>query len=148
MDIKKLQALLMSKGIRVGEDDPIFAILYINEVLLSEMAADITNRTEAMRESLVGVDVRLKKTIDEYAKLAVGEVTAGVTADAMRQLSKTAAETLLHIRKARSLNDEIEPQEEFSLRGAIVTTFAAILLICIGVGIGFIAHPSLARLLA
>jgi DNA anti-recombination protein RmuC len=117
-----------------------------NHVL--EEVGDLIDRIELVKEDLSSVDGRLKTTIDEYAKLAVGEVTAGVTADAMRQLSKTAAETLLHIRKARSLNDENEPQEEFSLRGAIVTTFAAILLICIGVGIGFIAHPYLARLLA
>jgi DNA anti-recombination protein RmuC len=113
-----------------------------NHVL--EEVGDLIDRIELVKEDLSSVDGRLKTTIDEYAKLAVGEVTAGVTADAMRQLSKTAAETLLHIRKARSLNDENEPQEEFSLRGAIVTTFAAILLICIGVGLGFIAHPYLA----
>jgi DNA anti-recombination protein RmuC len=116
-----------------------------NHVL--EEVGDLIDRIELVKVDLSSVDGRLKKAIDEYAKLAVGEVTAGVTADAMRQLSKTAAETLLHIRKARSLNDEIEPQEEFSLRGAIVTTFAAILLICLGVGIGFIAHPYLARFL-
>ncbi|MDD4977305.1 MAG: hypothetical protein PHI29_01590 [Gallionella sp.] len=37
MDIKKLQAVLMSRGIRVADDDPVFTLVALNEVALHEI---------------------------------------------------------------------------------------------------------------
>ncbi|MHB1489788.1 MAG: hypothetical protein ACYCTH_04750 [Cellulomonas sp.] len=37
MDIQKMQTLLMEKGIRVANDDPIFTLLALNEVVLEDM---------------------------------------------------------------------------------------------------------------
>lgn len=37
MDIKKLQAILMAKGIRVTDDDPIFTLVALNESVLEDM---------------------------------------------------------------------------------------------------------------
>lgn len=38
MDIKKLQTILQAKGIRVADDDPIFALVAFNEIILDEMS--------------------------------------------------------------------------------------------------------------
>lgn len=37
MDIKKLQAILMTRGIRVTDDDPIFTLVALNESVLEDM---------------------------------------------------------------------------------------------------------------
>ncbi len=37
MDIKKLQAILLSKGIRINDDDPVFTLVALNEAVLEDM---------------------------------------------------------------------------------------------------------------
>lgn len=37
MDIKKLQAILMSKGIRITDDDPVFTLVALNEAVLEDI---------------------------------------------------------------------------------------------------------------
>lgn len=38
MDIKKLQSILMAKGIRVADNDPVFTLVALNEVMLDDMS--------------------------------------------------------------------------------------------------------------
>ena len=38
MDITKLQSILMARGIRVADNDPVFTLVALNEVMLEEMS--------------------------------------------------------------------------------------------------------------
>lgn len=38
MDITKLQSILMARGIRVSDNDPVFTLVALNEVMLEEMS--------------------------------------------------------------------------------------------------------------
>lgn len=49
MDIKKLQGILMSKGIRIADNDPIFTLVALNEALLDDMAQKHQQMLNSMR---------------------------------------------------------------------------------------------------
>jgi len=112
MDIKRMQLLLMERGIRVADDDEIFTLLAFNGILLEEsekkqaqIFAELAGRVEQAKTSLVaGIHTMIdmdKKLVQSKADLlssveSTKEIHAAHIADrleaSMRQIEAVSAE--------------------------------------------------------
>lgn len=81
MDVKKLQAILMSNGIRVNDDDPVFVLLALNEYVLAEM-------TKKHQETFKDVDERVVGKLSAIVNQTVSQV-AGKEAEAKAATATT-----------------------------------------------------------
>lgn len=77
MDIKKLQAILMSKGIRISDDDPVFTFVALNEAVLEDMTKKhqlaLSNiKTHPSNQNSQAIGWLTSLTITAITSLAVG----------------------------------------------------------------------------
>lgn len=76
MDITKLQSILMARGIRISNDDPIFTLIALNEVVLDDM-------TNKHIQTFTEVDKRVVENLcaivnSAFTKIAEKEAEARV----------------------------------------------------------------------
>lgn len=68
MDIQKLQSILMARGIRVFDDDPVFILVALNEVLLEEMTKKHQQTFNEVDERVVGkLSAIVTQTVSQIA---------------------------------------------------------------------------------
>ena len=84
MDIKKLQAILMSKGIRVADDDPVFTLIALNEAALLQIIASI--RAEV---------IALPVAADKQMQRAGAETMAGLATEVAKIAHRIADDSAI-----------------------------------------------------
>lgn len=67
MDITKLQSILMARGIRISNDDPIFTLIALNEIVLDDM-------TNKHIQTFAEVDKRVVENLCAIVNSAVAKI--------------------------------------------------------------------------
>lgn len=69
MDITKLQSILMARGIRISNDDPIFTLIALNEIVLDDMTnKHIQTFTEVDKRVVENLCAIVNKTVSQIAQ--------------------------------------------------------------------------------
>lgn len=89
MEIQQMQSLLLKQGIRIANDDPIFTLLALNEIVLDEM-------TERHRKKLDNAGFELQKVHAEMKNMADALVAAAEIAAIGRQILSGENEQVLN----------------------------------------------------
>lgn len=80
MDIQKMQSILMARGIRVLDDDPVFLLVALNEVLLEEMTKKHQQTFNDVDEKVVG---KLSAIVTQTVSQIAGKEAEARTATAI-----------------------------------------------------------------
>lgn len=81
MDIKKMQAILMARGTRISDDDPLFILLALNEVVLEEM-------TKKHQQTFNDVNKKVVEKLSAIVNQTVSQI-AGKEAEARAAIATT-----------------------------------------------------------
>jgi hypothetical protein len=130
MDRKELIGKVAAKhGIRLEPDDPAFALVTLNEAVLQEASAALTQAMER----------RLKIFIEAFARIErmIGKTLAQTSKDAIAELYQ---ERLADIEKAsikvNELIGRVADSRSFALKWLAVGGFIGLLLFACGVVVG------------
>jgi hypothetical protein len=103
MDIKKLQAILTSKGIRVADDDPVFTLVALNEVALHEIV-DAHQSALATKIDTLTSEIESSYSPENIQALVIscGQALRDFTSQMQSHLESTNKETIKDIKNQAS----------------------------------------------
>ena len=75
-NIKKMQSILLSKGIRIGNDDPVFAMLGLNKIILENIADTYRQKLKREHVHRLSIESAKKEKIAIYLSCLIITILA------------------------------------------------------------------------
>lgn len=148
MDVAKLQAILRAQGIRIGDDDPLFTMIALNEAILKDMANDVGALINTASAPTRVALKRLEDRLGDVPHFAAKEMQAAATSqqEAMTQemvgITRQLVGDAITARRADSLF-----LAGIIVGGVAVSMFVAGLIVSGQVGAGTLGIASVGTIL-